>query len=270
MGRGAVTRRLTPPSQETQTLDHKQQLLARLEAIGAALAASGEALALLALGSVGVETERIDAYSDLDFFAIVRPNRKTQYLDKLDWLAAPIAYGFRNTVDGCKVLYEDGIFAEFAVFEPHELAAIPFAPGRLVWKAAEFDESLTTPRVRTPYKYALEWLLGEALTNLYVGMGRFRRGEKLAAARLIQVYAVDQVLRLAPYIESDQPDRRDPFAQERRFEGRFPGVGARLGGFMQGYERSPASALAILAFLEAHFEVNAAIKARIVALCEET
>ena len=250
-------------------MDDKTRLLDRLDAIGAALAASGDALALLALGSVGLETERIDAYSDLDFFAIVKPKRKQRFLDRLDWLAAPIAFSYPNTVDGCKVLYEDGIFAEFAVFEPHELEAIPFAPGRIVWQADEFDGALTAPRVRTAYKYALEWLLGETLTLLYTGMGRYRRGEKLAAARLIQVYAVDQVLRLAPYVESDQPDKRDPFANERRFEQRFPGVSAQLGEMMPGYERSPQAALAILAFLEAHFEVNAAIKARIVDLCEE-
>ena len=249
-------------------MDHRQRLLDRLEAIGAALAASGQALALLALGSVGRETARIDAYSDLDFFAIVQPNHKQDFLDDLGWLAAPIAYAYRNTLDGFKVLYEDGIFAEFAVFEPHELEAIPFAAGRIVWKADGFDERLTIPRVRTPYKYALDWLLGEALTQLYIGLTRFRRGEKLAAFRLIQVNAVDQVVRLAPYLAPDEPALRDPFAAERRFEQRFPAVAARLPDFMQGSERSPESARAILAFLEAHFEVNPAIKARIVALCD--
>jgi hypothetical protein len=46
-----------------------QHLLARLDAIGESLARSGHALALLSLGSVVLETARIDAYSDLDFFA---------------------------------------------------------------------------------------------------------------------------------------------------------------------------------------------------------
>jgi hypothetical protein len=225
-------------------------------------------LALLALGSVGVETERLDAYSDLDFFAIVTAGSKQAFMDDLAWLAAPIAYSFQNTVDGYKVLYEDGIFAEFAIFEPDELAAIPFAPGRIVWKAAEFDETLVAPRVRSPGKPSLEHALGEALTNLYVGMGRFRRGEKLAAMHLIQIHAINQVMRLAPYIEPDHPALRDPFADERRFEQRFPGIAAHLGDFVQGYERSPESARATLAFLDEHFEVNPAIAARILALCD--
>ncbi len=250
-------------------MDHKARLLARLDAIGAALERSGEALALLALGSVGLETDRIDAYSDLDFFVIAQPGHKQRFIETLDWLAAPVAYSFQNTVDGCKILYEDGIYAEFAVFEPRELEAIPYAPGRIVWKADGFDERLAQPGVRTPYKFALDWLLGEALTNLLIGMSRYRRGEKLAALRLIQISAVDQVVRLAPYIEPAADAARDPFAAERRFEQRFPGVGAHLPDFMQGYDRSPESARAILAYLDAHFQINQAIKQRILELCSE-
>jgi hypothetical protein len=250
-------------------MNHQQRLFDRLDTIAAALRESGAALALLALGSVGLETERIDAYSDLDFFAIVQQGSKPRFMADLGWLAAPIAYAFQNTADGYKVLYEDGIFAEFAIFEPQELAPIEFAPGRLVWQAPNFDAALVAPHVRSAPKYALDFLLGEALTNLYIGVGRFRRGEKLGAMRFVQVYAVDQVLRLAAYIEPDQPHLRDSFAIERRVEQRFPGIAASLPTFTQGYERTPESAKAILAFLESHFEVNAAIKDRILALCEQ-
>ena len=93
-------------------------------------------MALIGLGSVGLELERLDSYSDLDFFTIVRPGHKADYLDDLSWLAdvAPIAYCFRKTRDGYKLLYEDGIFCEFAVFEEAELAQ-SFPPGRVVWRA---------------------------------------------------------------------------------------------------------------------------------------
>lgn len=249
--------------------DHKQRLFDRLDAIAAALRDSGAALALLGLGSVGRETERIDEYSDLDFFAIVQPGQKARFIENLDWLAAPIAYAFKNTADGCKVLYEDGIYAEFAVFEPDELPPLSFPPGRIIWQTDDFDAALVERDMRSAPKYALDFILGEALTNLYVGLGRFRRGEKLAAMYFIQNYAVNQVLHLAPYIEPAQTALRDPYGDERRFEQRFPGVAARLPDFTQGYERTPESARAILAFLEEHFEVNASIKARILELCEE-
>ncbi len=139
------------------------------------------------------------------FFAIVREGFKGHYIDqpRLVIHVQPIAYALRNTVDGYKVLFEDGIFCEFAVFEPQEMAHIPFSAGRIVWKVPDFDESVCVPRQSTRHdEPALEWRLGEALTNLYVGMGRFRRGEKLSAARFIQNYAVDQVLNLASRIES--------------------------------------------------------------------
>lgn len=244
-------------------MNHPASLLARLDAIGASLARSGHALALLGLGSVGVEQERLDAYSDLDFFAIVETGHKARYIDQLEWLSdiCPVAYAFRNTADGYKLLFADGIFCEFAVFEPAELRTLPYPRGRIVWKRPEVDDAVAAPAVRTePHPpHAVEWQLGEALTNLYVGLGRYRRGEKLSAARFIQGYAVDRVLELAAQVEPEMPVAKDPFSSERRFERRFPQTAAQLPAFVQGYDRTCESALAILAFLEAHFPVNPAI-----------
>jgi hypothetical protein len=254
-------------------MDRKALLLERLEEIGRSLAESGRGLALLGLGSVGLETGRLDEHSDLDFFAIVEPGSKALFLrEDLDWLerVRPLVYRFRNTRDGFKVLFDDGVFAEFAVFEPAELPGIPFARGRIVWKQPHVDDSIAIPVFAgTPHEPAgTDWLVGEALTNLYVGLGRFRRGEKLAAARLIQGHAVDRILDLAPLVEPETPSHRDPFSGERRFEQRFPNVAAELPRFNQGYERSPESALAILEFLERHFEVNPAMATAIRDLVE--
>ena len=102
---------------------------------------------------------------------------------------------------------------------------------------------------------------------MYVGLGRFRRGEMLAGARLVQGYALDRLMELAAWIEVEQPVASDPFAGERRFEQRFPSVAASLPRFMQGYERTPESARAILLFLDQHFEINSALRAAILALC---
>jgi lincosamide nucleotidyltransferase B/F len=248
-------------------------LLDRLNTIGHSLAQSGNALALIGLGSVGIETERLDAYSDLDFFVLVEDGYKSRYIDNLDWLESlcPIAYCFRNSADGYKLYFEDGIFCEFAVFEQAELSAIPFAPGRVIWKQPQVDDAICIPAVAAPAprQPEAEWLVGEAVTNLYVGLGRFRRGEKLSAERFIQHYAVDRILELAKLIESEQGTQKDIFANERRFEQRFPGLAQELPCFVQGYERSPESALAILEFLEARFEVNAALAGAIRQLVKE-
>ncbi|HEY1013984.1 MAG TPA: hypothetical protein VGE07_14830, partial [Herpetosiphonaceae bacterium] len=208
--------------------------------------------------------------SDLDFFVIARPGAKRRFLDNLDWLAAPapLDFVFRNTADGCKALAADGAFYEFAVFEPAELAAIPFAEGRIVWAAPDADPALASPSrpAAAPAPPSREWLLGEALTNLYVGLQRLRRGELLSAARFIQGYALDRVLEL---MEQDAPAAaagRDPFAPDRRCEERLPELAAELPAFAQGYARSRESAIALLEFLERRFTVEPAMARAIRAL----
>ena len=251
-------------------MDTSHQLLIRLNDIGQSLLATGQTLALLGLGSVGTETDRLDQYSDLDFFAIVKPGSKSRFIDNLDWLETvhPLAYYFRNTVDGYKALFEDGIFCEFGVFEPQELSAIPFASGRIVWKADGFDETILSPQPRQYTEQSLEFHLGETLTNLHVGLGRVHRGEKLSGTRFIQQYAVDHVIALAKHIETAQPIPEDIFNAERRFEVRYPDVASHLPEFVQGYDRNLESALAILAFLEQHFELNSAMRNSILGLCK--
>lgn len=248
-----------------------QHLLKRLDEIGHSLEQSGHALALIGLGSVGLELDRLDEYSDLDFFAIVEEESKRAYLDSLGWLSDvhPIAYSFLNTDDGYKLLFEDGIFCEFAVFAPEELRHIPFAPGRIVWKRADVPETVSQP-VAAPASSSRRsrvWLLGEALTNLYVGLLRDRRGERLSATRFIQGYAVDRLVELVEQVEPAENVNSDPFVNERRFEVRFPDSGRQLSTWIQGYDRNPESALAILAFLEKHFEVDGAIAQAIRELC---
>lgn len=245
--------------------------LRRLQEIAASLQQRPNALALLGLGSVGQELHRLDEYSDLDFFVLVEPGSKAAYLNSLDWLSCihPIAYAFKNTVDGYKLLFADRIFCEFAVFEPYELAGIPFAPGRVVWKRETVDDSISQPKnppaagqPRDP-----DWLLGEALTNLYIGLCRYQRGELLSAQRFIQGYAVDRVIELSEYLDDSVMVERDSFSPERRFEQRYPQFAARLAGFSQGYLRSPQSAREILAFLGEYFPVNQAMAQTILDLC---
>jgi hypothetical protein len=251
-------------------MQEPQRLLQRLDAIATALAHSGHGLALLGMGSVGTDLDRLDPYSDLDFFAIVEPNYKATYSETLAWLEAvcPIAYAFQNTRDGQKVLFADGIFAEFAVFVPSELEHIPYDEGRVVWHQDGFDAAAVRAPAPEPERHSREFYLGEALTNLYVGLLRLQRGERLSAMRFIQVYAVNNLLELSDEIEqSTLSTPRDRYAPERRYEQRFPRLAPHLSSFMQGYDHCQASARAILAFLDGHFSVNAAIRQRIVDLC---
>lgn len=238
-------------------------LLNRLSAIASSLADSGHGLALLGLGSVGRDLGRLDAYSDLDFFAIVEDGSKARYIDQLDWLerVAPVAYRYRNTKDGYKLLYTDGVFCEFAVFEKSELVRIPFSAGRSVWKRDDIADSIALPvgGEATVPERSLEWLLGEALTNLYAGMNRYLRGEKLSAARLVQHIAVDRVLELSELSAGALAPDRDPFAVERRAEQRFAELRDWLPVFVQGYQRTPESGAAILDYLGTRYSLDPAM-----------
>jgi lincosamide nucleotidyltransferase len=248
-----------------------EQLLRRLDEIGAGLAKKPSALALIGLGSVGLEHDRLDQFSDLDFFVIVKNGSKPQYLEDLSWLTeiAPVAYCFANTPDGCKLLYEDGVFCEFAVFDENEIKEAIFSPGRVVWKAQGVSDGIGLPQRSSERRPppSTEWLIGEALTNLYVGLCRDRRGEKLSAMRFIQGYAVERTLELAEKVERSATITRDEFSLERRYEQRVPALASRLPEFLQGYEKNRASALAVLAYLDENFEINPAMKQAVLALC---
>lgn len=231
-------------------------LLERLDAVGRHLAASGHALALIGLGSVGRDTHRLDAWSDLDFFAIVEPGHKARYLERLDWLEAahPLAWHFQNTRDGHKALMADGVFCEFAVFEPAELDAIPFAPGRIVWKRDGVDESIAVPRRALPSAALPDetWIVGEALSCLLVGLLRWHRGEKLAAMRMVQSHALDRLIELDALRQQQRGEAAhgsDPFNRERRVEQRQSALRDELPRIAAGYARTPEAALALLAAL---------------------
>jgi len=245
-----------------------RDLLLRLEAIAASLRASGQALALIGLGSVGQDTARLDAWSDLDFFAIVEPGTKGRYLNNLDWLAAahPLAWHFQNTVDGHKALMADGVFCEFAVFEPLELEHIPFAPGRVVWKRERVDDAIAVPRKPLPPTAppGEAWIVGEALSCLFVGLQRWQRGEKLSAARFVQGHALDRLLELDALRHPEAAAAADPFNRERRLESRRPTLASELPLLVPGYQRTPQAALAMLDALAARGALlDPAIVARI-------
>ena len=250
--------------------DKKEQLLERLNEVAHSLERSGHALALIGLGSAGQATGRLDAYSDLDFFVIAEEGYENLFRGNLAWLSSicPLSFKFRNTIHGCRALFEDGIFIEFAVFTPAEFEDIPYADARVIWAAdpafaASLPASNKLPRKR---QQEIEWLVGEALTNLYIGLSRYRRGEKLNAARFIQGYALDRLLDLSETIEpANRPDS-DPFSSDRRYEQRYPKLALELPSFLPGYEHSVESVLAILNFLDRHFTVNEAMRAAILAL----
>jgi lincosamide nucleotidyltransferase B/F len=234
-------------------------------------------LAVVGIGSTGPESDRLDRFSDLDLFLVVRKGNKSRFLHDLTWLttSASLCYAFRRTADEYKILFTDGVFCELGVFEPEELHSPSFtqgdwaAPKQVLWHAPAFDPTvLEHAQVQQQSAHEIEWLLGEALTNLLVGLGRYYRGEKLSAMRFIQTYTFDRIVELSHLLEQEQPVSRDTFSPERRYEQRFPLLAQSLPEKLQGYTNSIASAQAMLLFLDHHFTINQEMKAQIQALCD--
>jgi hypothetical protein len=264
-----------PTIASPQVVDHDaiaaaRLLLGRLDALAAVLEERRDVIALLGLGSVGVALERLDEHSDLDFFVIVDDDARQRYLDEIGWLeaVAPVAYSFRNTTDGRKLLWADGVWAEYAVFTLEGLRAGSTAGSRVVWRRPDAPEGLEHAGLPAPSSHETpEHQVGEALTNLYVGLHRDLRGERLAATRLIQVHAIDRLLTFLDLRGEASAPRQDPFAVERGAERRLAEQ-LPLAEMAAGYERNAGAALAILDWLEARpdVEVDASLATSIRAL----
>jgi hypothetical protein len=249
-------------------------MLRRLDRLGAHLATRGDAVALLGLGSAGVEHDRIDEHSDLDFFVVVDDDAVPRYVESIDWLEAvsPVAYSFANEPNGRKALFADGVFVEYGVFTVDGLARLPFAGARIVWRRDDAPAGLAERGpvpAATPFD-TVEFHLNEALTNLYVGLHRELRGERLTAARFIQSYAVDRVIALLNLTAPGGGHRRDPFDPSRRVEQAFPPDVLPLAAMVPGYEHNARAARATLAWLQERFAVDPVIATAVRGLLERT
>ena len=99
-------------------------------------------------------------------------------------------------------------------------------------------------------------------TTLYVGLNRYARGERLAGHRLVEQEALRRVMELAS-LAAAHDERVDPFSLDRRLEARLPALARWLPRLLQGYERVPRSAAAMLQYLESQHEVPIAVSTAI-------
>ncbi|MGW5238556.1 hypothetical protein ACWEOW_06460 [Monashia sp. NPDC004114] len=241
-----------------------ERLLAFLDRLAQVLAERGDAVALLGLGSVGRDLHRLDEHSDADFFVFVDDDAaRDRYLTDIDWLEAahPVVWSFENSLAGRKALLADGLFAEYAVLSLAELDTAGYPPGRIHWQRADAPAGLDIPRVPLPMTPTLEHQVGEAITNLYVGLHRDLRGERLTATRFIQGYAVDRWITILGLLGLGNGPQQDLFVIDRSAERRFPPELLPLGDLVPGYDRNSHAAATLLRLLEAHVELDPSIVA---------
>ncbi|MBB2946905.1 hypothetical protein FB565_006673 [Actinoplanes lutulentus] len=246
-----------------------QPTLRRLDELATFLADRDDTIAVLGLGSAGAQRARLDEHSDLDFFVIVAEGARSRYVERIDWLEAPcpLLFSFAHERNGRKALYEDGIFVEYAVLTTTELAHVPFSGARVVWRRADAPAGLAQSEVpvpRTPYD-TVDFHLNEALTNIYVGLHRELRGERLSASRFIQTYAVDRVISLLRLASGEAP-YRDPFDVSRRVERAYPAEVLPLAEMIPGYAHNVAAARTTFRWLSRRYPVHPGIGAAITAL----
>ena len=243
-----------------------ERLMGFLDRLGAVLADRGDAVALLGLGSVGRDLHRLDEHSDADFFVVVDDAAARQrYLDDLGWLDAahPIVWSFENSPVGRKALLAGGLFAEYAVFSVTDMATAGYPPGRVHWQRADAPAGLETPTAALPGVPSLEEQAGEAITNLYVGLHRDLRGERLTATRFIQGYAVDRWVTILGLLGLGRGPQQDVFVIDRGVERRFGPDLLPLADLVPGYERNAHAAHTLLGLMERHVELDPAMLAAV-------
>lgn len=184
-------------------------------------------IGLVLVGSTA-ETERVDEWSDHDFFVIAESNDQEPLRSDLSWLPnfEEIAFWFRETQHGLKVVYNSGEVLEFAIFDCDELRGCTVNHHRLAYGNEEVERALSTAKNRLP-----EVVVGDDLADfrhflsvLVIQVGRARRGELLTAGQGIQGAATTALLKVLtrqlPY------DRQlDILDVSRRFEFAHPDIG---------------------------------------------
>jgi hypothetical protein len=105
--------------------------------------------------------------------------------------------------------------------------------------------------------------VGEAITNLYVGLHRDLRGERLTATRFIQGYAVDRWVTILGLLGHGSGPQQDLFVIDRGAERRFAPELLPLPDLVAGYERNAHAARTLLDLMEQHVSLDPSMVAAV-------
>lgn len=218
----------------------RERSLRRMDEITAYYARQSGVLAVAAFGS-NAERERFDDSSDLDFLVFCEPIAKARLIAEVGNLATlgeiealRVVYG-----DAVQLLFSDGVFCDFGIVLPEQLATFPHGTGRYLWRKPEWEAIDIS--ANEPARKPTQELIEDALFHLYVGLLREQRGEEAAAFEEIQGKAAQCVL---AYL---QGDRADAFSSLRRAEQSVSND--TLKQLMPGYGQSGEAAKVMLRLL---------------------
>lgn len=226
-------------------------------ALLANLRADPRVVGLIAAGSMADTDHAPDEYSDHDFWIITEPGAQEAFRTAYAWLPdhERIALAIRETEHGIKILYDFGHLVEYAVFAQEELAVTRLNSHRILLDRGGVAAAVQTVLERTAAEHAAHsanpaYHFGQFITNLWVGVGRHYRGERLSAHKFVRFSALTHLLPLiVAYVPAQNPDRLDNIDLTRRFEEAYPAIGAEINALLRLETPQAAAGLLWLADL---------------------
>ncbi|RCW60370.1 MULTISPECIES: hypothetical protein [Halanaerobium] len=220
------------------------------------LKSEADVIGLLALGSMAEKDHDPDLWSDHDFSIIVKAGNQDKYIDKLFWLPEEYeaVFTYKEAANSRKIILKNMHLIEYAVFTLEDLKKLKINSYRLLIDKngiSDYIEEIKNETSRTS-KLLTEnkVLLGNLLTDLFIGIGRYKRGEKISAHYFIKEKGLKQLLLLIEKNidnnEIDNLDNLDPF---RRFEYNYPDLALMINQIIDAEIISAAEN--ILEFLQA-------------------
>jgi hypothetical protein len=225
------------------------------------LEADERVVGLVALGSMAGRDYAPDAFSDHDFFVVTRPGEQEHFRKETGWVpeAGRLVLWMRETAHGVKALFDSGHLLEFAVFSPEELHLARVNRYRVLVDKGGMEETLAAVAQHTAQQGAPDdgWLLGQFLTQLLIGAGRYARGERLSGHSRVKEDALRHLLRLlARHVRSEHAALLDDLDVVRRFERVFPSLGQELNAALR--LETPQAALRLLDIAERELKARLA------------
>ncbi|MCC6617312.1 MAG: hypothetical protein IT320_27815 [Anaerolineae bacterium] len=217
-------------------------------------------LGLMAAGSMADTSHPPDQWSDHDFWLVVEPEAVTWFRTHSEWLpdSETLVMYFKETQhDGLKAIYGSGHLLEFAVSDREGIVRARVNDYRLLIDRAGLAADLARIQRETEAEATVfagddVSLIGQYLTNLLVGVWRYRRGEIMSGRQLITVSSLHALLRLIPkHFPVETPAALDNLDPLRRIELAYPTLGAQINAILR--LEPDRAALALLDFTDALF-----------------
>lgn len=194
---------------------------------------------------------RADEWSDHDFALVTTEGAEDSYRHDLSWLPATdsIALSVVEHHGGVKVIYDDGHVLEFGITSINGLTNWAGNAYEVFYDAGGVEEAfvgvVSKPLPTGVRDDAADIRL--VLTQVLIGVGRFRRGEVLSGGESVRSEALAYLLRVLGRRLPGDTGMLDTLDPRRRFERVHPELAARLADALQSDVESAARELLTIA-----------------------